>query len=95
MECLVPGTVQRAGSPLEVTLSVQPTLVLQNALPYEMRVLLWQHLPSATAAAEPQTTRADWDAFSPVSGRRRCWCGGHCTCQLPSIAWHQLTTEIF
>ena len=45
MECLAPGAIQRASSPLEVTLSVQPTLVLQNALPYDMRVLLWQHLP--------------------------------------------------
>lgn len=47
MECLAPGTIQKASAPLEVTLCVQPTLMLQNALPYEMRVLLWQHLPSS------------------------------------------------
>lgn len=56
MECLAPGAIQRASSPLEVTLSVQPTLVLQNALPYDMRILLWQHMPAPPAAdaAGPQ-----------------------------------------
>ena len=29
MECLTPGTIQKASTPLEVTLSVQPTLQLQ------------------------------------------------------------------
>ena len=29
MECLAPGTIQKASAPLEVTLSVQPTLQLQ------------------------------------------------------------------
>lgn len=63
MECLAPGTIQRASSPLEVTLSVQPTLVLQNALPYDMRVLLWQHMPAPPAGegaggpAEPPGAR--------------------------------------
>lgn len=53
MECLAPGTIQKASSPLEVTLSVQPTLVVQNALPFEMRVLLWQHLPATAGGGGP------------------------------------------
>ena len=50
MECVAPGTIQKATEPLEVTLSIQPTLVLQNALPYEMRVLLWQVAPESGAS---------------------------------------------
>lgn len=71
MECIAPGTIQKASSPLEVTLSVQPTLVLQNALPYEMRVLLWQHLPVAPvdSGALPSTSLDGLLAarLSPVS----------------------------
>lgn len=46
MECVASGTILRAASPLEVTLSIQPTVVISNSLPYEMRVLLWQVAPS-------------------------------------------------
>ena len=52
MECLAPGVLQRAADPLEVQLSIQPTMVLQNALPYEMRVLIWQ-VRSARCARVP------------------------------------------
>lgn len=87
MECLAPGTIQRASSPLEVTLSVQPTLVLQNALPYDMRVLLWQHMPAppmgegAGGPAEPPGARA-----SMVSRRPRR--SADCTIQVPEAARH-------
>lgn len=74
MECLAPGTIQKASAPLEVTLSVQPTLVLQNALPYEMRVLLWQHLPSSgdagLGAPLMSGTLPPQEHLSPV---RACW----------------------
>ena len=42
MEVVGPGTLQRAISPLEVTISIQPTMVFNNAMPYGMNVLLWQ-----------------------------------------------------
>ncbi len=51
MECVTPGTIQRATTPLEVTISIQPTMVISNALPYEMRVLLWQVPPPETPAS--------------------------------------------
>lgn len=51
MECITPGTIQHATTPLEVTISIQPTMVIANALPYEMRVLLWQVPPPETAAS--------------------------------------------
>jgi hypothetical protein len=46
VECLAPGLLQRAAAPLEVALSIQPTMVISNALPYEMRVLLWEMAPA-------------------------------------------------
>lgn len=52
MECVAPGTIQRAASPLEVTISIQPTMVISNALPYEMRVLLWQVPPPETPTSQ-------------------------------------------
>ena len=42
LEVVAPGTLQRATSPLEVTISIQPTLIFHNALPYSLNVLLWQ-----------------------------------------------------
>lgn len=42
MEAIAPGTLQRVKTPLEVTISIQPTMVFSNALPYDMNVLLWQ-----------------------------------------------------
>jgi hypothetical protein len=51
MECITPGTIQRGTTPLEVTISIQPTMVIANALPYEMRVLLWQVPPPETPAS--------------------------------------------
>lgn len=32
----------RASRPLEVTVAVYPTLVLTNALPYDMDIVVWQ-----------------------------------------------------
>lgn len=32
----------RATRPLEVTVAVYPTLVLTNALPYDMDIVVWQ-----------------------------------------------------
>ena len=49
MEC-ISGSIQRATSPIEVYLSIQPTIIIANALPYEMRVLLWQ-VPVSDAGA--------------------------------------------
>jgi len=57
MECVVVGTIQRAATPLEVTLSIQPTMVISNALPYEMRVLLWQVAPPETSSTPPATQK--------------------------------------
>ena len=93
MECLAPGTIQKAASPLEVTLSIQPTLVLQNALPYEMRVLLWQHLPSeagsgrgAGDASMAPPTVSGFEAMppqlSPVRGDALRWGG-----MPPALLW--------
>lgn len=42
MEVIGPGTLQRATQPLEVTISIQPTMIFNNAMPYGMNVLLWQ-----------------------------------------------------
>lgn len=42
MEVIGPGTLQRATQPLEVTISIQPTMIFNNAMPYGMSVLLWQ-----------------------------------------------------
>ena len=42
IEVLASGELMRASTPLEATLSVQPTLLLRNALPYTMDVVIWQ-----------------------------------------------------
>lgn len=73
MECLAPGTIARASSPLEVTLSIQPTLVLQNALPYEMRVLLWQHLPTTAAADSGVPLPTTSGVVEPPAPRASPW----------------------
>eukprot|EP00887_Chlorella_sp_A99_P007742 scaffold20.g7742.t1 len=64
MECLAPGTIQKASEPLEVTLSIQPTLVLQNALPYEMRVLLWQVNPAPPPPPQAARRSPDGDLIA-------------------------------
>lgn len=70
MECIAPGTIQRATSPLEVTVSIQPTMIISNALPYEMRVLLWQvappEAPSTPTSTKPKKTKSKKDSL-PVS----------------------------
>lgn len=71
MECVAPGRIERASDPLEVTLSIQPTLVLHNALPYEMRVLLWQVSPAAEqggATTQPVSPRGCCPAALKASG---------------------------
>ena len=42
IEMLAPGEFTRATEPLEATLAIHPTLVLTNALPYVMDVIVWQ-----------------------------------------------------
>ena len=42
IEVLGPGELQRASEPLEATLAIHPTLILTNALPYYMEVIVWQ-----------------------------------------------------
>jgi hypothetical protein len=58
LECVAPGTIQLATRPLEVALTFAPTMVLRNALPYEMRVLVWQATPGTESGGgrTPQTT---------------------------------------
>ena len=49
IEVLASGELMRASTPLEATLSIQPTLLLRNALPYTMDVVIWQVCPSPGA----------------------------------------------
>lgn len=42
IESLGRGELMRATRPLEVTVAVYPTLVLTNALPYDMDIVVWQ-----------------------------------------------------
>ena len=42
IEMLAPGEFTRATESLEATLAIHPTLVLTNALPYVMDVIVWQ-----------------------------------------------------
>lgn len=42
VEILGPGEHMRAQQPLEATLAIHPTVVLTNALPYPMHLILWQ-----------------------------------------------------
>jgi hypothetical protein len=44
VEILGPGEHMRAQQPLEATLAIHPTVVLTNALPYPMHLILWQVL---------------------------------------------------
>lgn len=53
VEILGPGEHMRAQQPLEATLAINPTVVLTNALPYPMHLILWQvgvppNLPTLT-----------------------------------------------
>ncbi len=41
-EALGPGELQRAVAPLEAALALHPTLLLTNALPAAMDVIIWQ-----------------------------------------------------
>ena len=42
IESVGKGELMKATRPLEVTLAVYPTLVLTNALPYDMDIVVWQ-----------------------------------------------------
>ena len=42
LQVIAPGILQRSSKPLEVTISIQPTMTFTNSLPYDIRVLLWQ-----------------------------------------------------
>ena len=41
IESVGKGELMKATRPLEVTLAVYPTLVLTNALPYDMDIVVW------------------------------------------------------
>ena len=53
IECLAPGELMRAHRPLEATVAIYPTLVLTNALPYDMDIVVWQvrHLHTIVLAS--------------------------------------------
>ena len=57
IEMLAPGEFMRASESLEATLAIHPTLVLTNALPYVMEVIVWQVI---THHACGQTTMGCW-----------------------------------
>lgn len=42
IECMEPGELMRASSPLEAIIGMHPTLILTNALPYDIQVTVWQ-----------------------------------------------------
>lgn len=42
VDVIGPGEHVRASSPLEATISLHPTVVLTNALPYAMDIIIWQ-----------------------------------------------------
>ena len=42
IECMEPGELMRASSPLEAIIGMHPTLILTNALPYDISVTVWQ-----------------------------------------------------
>jgi hypothetical protein len=49
VDIIGPGEYARAHTPLEATLSFHPTVVLTNALPHSMDVIIWQvREPSAS-----------------------------------------------
>ena len=63
IEVLPSGELMRASQPLEATLGIHPTLLLRNALPYSMDVIIWQ-------------ARAPFcEAWAQASGLRRCCAG--------------------
>lgn len=45
IEMIAPGEFTKATESLEATLAVHPTLVLTNALPYVIDVIVWQVSP--------------------------------------------------
>jgi len=68
LECVAPGTIQRATTPLEAHLSIQPTMRIYNALPYAMRILLWQVLPPAGSEGSLISPKPSGTAISPPAG---------------------------
>lgn len=58
---LAPGEFTRATEPLEATLAIHPTLVLTNALPYVVDIIVWQagHLHSPDMP--PLTISKPWN----------------------------------
>ena len=54
MEIIGPSEYARAGTPLEATLSFHPTVVLTNALPHSMDVIIWQAGSSDKFARYPR-----------------------------------------
>ena len=64
IECLAPGELMRAHRPLEATVAIFPTLVLTNALPYDMDIVVWQVtdtcLPCTFVALQLAVVRCLW-----------------------------------
>ena len=59
IESLGRGELMRASRPLEVTVAVYPTLVLTNALPYDMDIVVWQVCSSPMFASQGGTNNMD------------------------------------
>ena len=62
----------RASRPLEVTVAVYPTLVLTNALPYDMDIVVWQvrclpslHTIAASKLLQLTHTGVSWTCWTP------------------------------
>lgn len=53
IECLAPGELMRAHRALEATVAIYPTLVLTNALPYDMDIVVWQVTTQLTLSCVP------------------------------------------
>lgn len=53
-----PGEMARATKSLEATLALQPTMILTNALPCSLDVIVWQVHNSPTQTSVPQVIHA-------------------------------------
>ena len=64
----------RAHRPLEATVAIFPTLVLTNALPYDMDIVVWQvthtRLPCTFVALQLAVVRCLWQLAHNVHGLR-------------------------
>lgn len=80
VEILGPGEHMRAQQPLEATLAIHPTVVLTNALPYPMHLILWQVCALLRVAVLPlgyrnQLPRQSWASCCGRVGAVPLTCG--------------------